>query len=238
MFFAIGLAAATLAQSFNIDFDIFGGDPGIGNGVPSASFGAAAGQPGFWNRFSNGTDPRVVRGLDGTKTEIALFTVSANGSVGAIGYRFEGNTGDYALLLNDAIVVGPLIDGNEITYKFAGLQNASYLVYTYAAHVAGLLLDTPVTIPGANPTVEIVTGPMPGNAFGHLITHTIHEVNVTNGTFDIELAQPPNYPSGMCINGIQVAMVPEPTSAVGIVFGLAILLLRRSKLGSAEREKK
>jgi hypothetical protein len=93
---ALGSSSIATPQSFNIDFDIFGGDPGIGNGVPSSSFGAAASQPGFWNRFSNGTDPRAVLGLDGVKAGVTLLTAAGPGGVGAIGYRFEGNTGDYA----------------------------------------------------------------------------------------------------------------------------------------------
>lgn len=51
----LGLSASlSPAQSFNIDLDVSGGGPLVGQGVPSASFGAASGQAGVessWQCF-------------------------------------------------------------------------------------------------------------------------------------------------------------------------------------------
>ena len=220
-----GFLACASGQSFNIDIDTGSGDPGLGGGAPSAGFAGAADQPGYWNELGYGGDPQEVRGLHGGVTSVAMSAVFTAGS--ALGFRFEANTGDYALLLNDAASVGSLLDGGEITYTFAGLNAGSYEIYTYAVNVVGFAVNTPVRVPGAFEELQIVTGPMPGNSFQYLVTHGIHRIDiVAGGSFDINIVQPPNLPQGMYVNGFQVVLVAEPTSAVATIFGIAILLCR------------
>src|SRR5438105_12983852 len=83
------------AQSVNVDIDIFTGPPELGNGAPSDSFGAAANQPGRWNRtYLGGT--QSLLGLDGLPSSVTIsFTTPIGFST--LGARFEGNTGDFAL---------------------------------------------------------------------------------------------------------------------------------------------
>lgn len=227
-------------QSFNIDLNMVGGSPQLGAGTPSETFGAAAGQAGFWNGVGALVgSPISLSDLLGNTTDATVLKTADNpGGVG--GFSFTGNTGDFALLLNDAEQVATLVSGGNLTYTFSGLASGAYDVYTYAAHRAGAFSATPVFVPEAvTSNTQIVTGPMPGNAFQYLITHSIHRVVLqAGGEFHISITQPPNHSQGMNVNGIQIVAVPEPSSALGIAFGAAIVLLRRSKLGTAERERK
>lgn len=232
----LGTAGFACGQSFNIDLDVGFGDPGIGHGAPSSSFGGAADQPGFWNRFGFGGLPQVIAGLDGLPTGAALSSVTSSGSSFGGGFAFMANTEDYALLLNDAASVGTQVQGGNITYTFAGLLPGQYAVFTYAANVNGIAINTPVTIIGAIPVSETVTGPMPGNALVHLITHSIHQVEVdVNGTFQIEFIQPPGMHTNMNVNGFQVALVSETNSTIALMLGISLCFMRRrSKLDFVE----
>ncbi len=93
-----------------MDLDVAVGDPGIGNGAPSSSFGDAAGQPGFWNRFGFGGVPVPIAGLGGESTVVWMDAEYTGQVGGGGGFAFAGNTGDYALLLNDAATVGSILD--------------------------------------------------------------------------------------------------------------------------------
>jgi hypothetical protein len=233
LLFSCWMTRSAHGQSFNIDIDIFFGDPGLGNGAPSASFGAAAGQQGFWNRCAYVGDPQSLSDLDGNATGVQMsYTTGKAGSGGGHASSVTGNTGDYALLLNDSVSVAPLLDGGHLTYLFSGLQAGQYRVYTYAVNIGGGFMPTPVEVFGGTPPVEIVTGPMPVNSFQHLITHSIHDVNVfPSGELNLRIVQPPNSPFSMQINGFQIVTVPEVSSRIVVGFGAAIVLLRRAKTG-------
>jgi hypothetical protein len=98
-------------------------------------------------------------------------------------------------------------------------------VFTYAINATGATIATPVTIIGGMPVTEIVTGPMPGNAFEHLVTHSIHRVAVVQGEpLNIDFDQPPNMQTNMHINGFQVKMVPELSPIYPVAFGLILIL--------------
>lgn len=229
-FTAICAAATACAQSFNVDIDIFFGDPSLGNGAPSPSFGGAAGQQGFWNRCAYVGDPQSLSDLAGNGTGVQMsYTTGKAGSGGAGASSVTGNSGDYALLLNDSVSVAPLVDGGHLTYRFTGLQPGQYRMYTYAVNIGGALMPTPVEVFGGVPSVEVVTGPMPGNSLVHLITHSIQEVGVgPSGDFQLRIVQPPNSPFSMQINGFQLVMVPELNS--GIVVGFGMLILGASRI--------
>jgi hypothetical protein len=114
--FAIGSTSVAAGQSFNIDFDIFFGEPYIGNGAPSPSFGAAAGQPGYWNRIPsvNGGLPMPLVDLAGGATGATILKTADNPG-GAGGFNFAGNTGDFAPLLNDVERVATTLSGGTLT---------------------------------------------------------------------------------------------------------------------------
>ncbi|HMS55218.1 MAG TPA: hypothetical protein PKA27_07425, partial [Fimbriimonadaceae bacterium] len=80
------LTSVSLAQSFNIDLDIGSGSALVGNGAPSAAFGAASGQAGFWNRIDSATHTSqwTLAGLDEVQTS-ARMTNTFTGGGGRVG---------------------------------------------------------------------------------------------------------------------------------------------------------
>jgi hypothetical protein len=164
-----------------------------------------------------------MRDITGQPTSVVMSLRVDFGQFGGGGeFFFEGNTGDYARLLNDADGVGTILQGCGLTCIFSGLEAGAYDIYTYAVNTRGDYVVTPVTIPGAiGGATQIVTGPMPGNAFEYLITHSIHRVVIKPGQdLQIQFYQPPNT-GAQDINGFQFVPVPEPRP----IFSLAILSL-------------
>ena len=224
MILCLGLAAigsvSAPAQSFNIDLDIGVGDATIGNGAPSSAFPGAAGQAGFWNTVTaNGPhNLTALFGLDGGLTGVHMQATGGIG--GALGYNNPLNTGDYALLLNDSADVG-----NEVDYHFSGLIPGHYLIYTYAVKENPPNVRATVTVPGATIPVQTVAGPMPGNTFMLGVTHSVHDLQQTGTSFEIEVSGsgPPN-PQ---VNGFQIVAVPEPATLSA--FSIGLIFLRRRK---------
>ena len=220
---ALALSCGASAQSFNLDLDIFFGSPAVGNGAPAPGFPGAAGQPGFWNRvYLNDQGPTPLVGLDGLPTNV-VYTAEG-GLGGGIGFNNPSNTGDYALLLNDAAQIGYPLGYNA--YVFTGLTPGPYRVFTYAVRPSGTTVNASVYVPGstsANP--QVVTGPMPGNAFQYLITHAIHDVSV-DSVLTVRISGP--WIPGTYVNGFQIVAVPEPAGAISVSLGI-LLFLRRKK---------
>ena len=223
----LGFAAAFvpklgLGQSFNVDLDAFGGPPEAGNGAPSASFGAAANQPGVWNRVRanhTGTSPLV--NLSGNSTAVLFDAVLISG--GGLAFNNPANTGDFALLLNDVGEVEP-----SGTYAFRGLQNGIYRIVTYAVTPPGRVESTEVFVPGAQaPNPQFVTGPMPGNSFALGITHSDHIVATTDGNLLINIRSL-SHPSAY-INGFQLILVPEPSGTAFLILSLCWLVNKNKK---------
>lgn len=219
--------ALTLGQSFNIDLDIFFGPPSGGNGAPSPAFGAAANQPGNWNRVSatGPTTPIALLDLAGKATSAIM---QASGSTGdAVGFNNPQNTGDYALLQNDFADIISI--GHEIVYTFRDMTNGTYLVYTYASIPSGGFNRNEVSVAGAlPPNPLVVTGPMPANQFGLLLTHSVHEVRVTDGLLQLSVRE---VDAMGAVNGFQLVLVPEPSGVIclGVLASIG-LAYRRKRL--------
>jgi hypothetical protein len=221
--------AISYGQAFNIDLDVGTGDPEQGNGAPSSSFGAAASQPGHWNRVGFGTASAPLLDTMGASTSVVL-SVDYFGFAGGVGFRNKTNTGDFALLLNDALQVGVFSQGGAKEFFFTGLASGSYFVYTYSVSPAGHLVKAPIYIEQATQhQTQIVTGPMPGNSFGYLVTHSIHEVMVGPQGFSVYIEQPPNLMNSMYVNGFQIVPVPEPTSLIVVSLLCPLLFMRRRR---------
>jgi hypothetical protein len=124
--------------------------------------------------------------------------------------------------------VNTTVQGGSLIYTLAGLEPGSYHVYTYAANPNGSFIETPITVPEAvSNNTQVVTGPMPGNSFKYLVTHSLHQVEVTTGsTFRITASQPPGMHANSEINGFQIVPVPEPNSAIVIAGLLAFSAIR------------
>lgn len=214
------IASAALASAqFNIDLNSEFVPPELGGGAPSSSFGAAANQAGFWNLIpAQGNPPLLLRGLSGELTSVSLTGPTGGGGGGN---NFSGNTGDFALLLNDGRIVA-----STSSWTISGLTPGRYQVWTYVVFPGIEMIPADVTVPGSitsNP--QRVSGPMPGNSFELGITYSLHEIDV-NGDLVIRVDRITESPM---VNGFQIVAVPEPgTTAVALV-GLASLVARKRK---------
>lgn len=214
---ALGLISVAQAQSFNVDVDIFNGNPLGGAGAPSPGFGAAAGQTGFWNALP----AQIINGfglldVQGNATGV---TVNCTGSGGAFGFNNPSNGGDFNLLLNDADAIGT----GGLTYTLNGLAPGTYRIFTYSVRPNVTVGSSDITVPGAVvPTVH-VTGVMPGNSFVLGVTHSIHDITLTGGALQIRAAGT----AGDYVNGFQIVSVPEPTTLSLVGLGALMSLRRR-----------
>jgi hypothetical protein len=226
----VGAMAAPIAisQGFNIDLDET--TSGNWSGAPSISFGGAVGQGGHWNRIDETErGPVSLRTLDGSITDVFFSLYSQLGPVFGVATSVTGNTGDYALLLNDAAEVGTVVQGGTLEYTFEGLSVGEYDVVTYAVSPRGGSTPTAVTVVGsstANP--QVVTGPMPGNGFTLGITHSVHRLSLSPGAaLSIVVHQPPGIQLPFPVNGFQIVPVPESPSRLGMLGGLMLIFLRK-----------
>lgn len=193
---AVLSASTCLSQGFNIDFD--------GNGLPRPAFGAAANQPGFWN-YASYLGPLL--GLDGNRTTV--FMKIGRGGGGSSGSNYNpANTGEFAKLLNDAAQVGTIGQGGTMHMTFSGLQQGEYDVYTYSVLPFGDVTYAPIFVPQAvERQLQVVTGPMPGNSFEYLVTHSVHRVELRSGSpLEIIIEREPNSPNA-AINGVQIVPI-------------------------------
>ena len=216
------IPALGVGQSFNVDLDAFGGPPEGGNGAPSASFGAAANQAGFWNRvYAARNDAVPLNDLLGQPTSVTMDPDGGTGS--GLSYNQPLNTGDYALLLNDVGNPEP-----QVTYTFSGLVAGSYRVVTYGANPNLRVERNQVLVPGAqSPNPQVVTGPMPGNSFVLGITHSVHEITITGNSLVIDVRSL-DFPTAS-VNGFQLVLVPEPFGASILILGLSWLVNKKKK---------
>ncbi len=191
----------------NVDIDAPGTPPQAGGGRPSSSFAAAGGQPGYWNAIPLlHQGPLPLFGLGGEPTTAAL---SMAGGYTGLAYNLPINTGDFALLLNDATQIGEFL-----RYTVSGLEPGRYIVYTYSAKPNGQYGEADITVLGATaPNPQRVSGIMPGNRLEYLLTHSIHEVDIQGGELQIRSVAP--WPNGF-INGFQIVPVTEPCALLAL----------------------
>ncbi|MBV6504454.1 MAG: hypothetical protein AKCLJLPJ_02601 [Fimbriimonadales bacterium] len=226
----LALVAALFGQSvdavgWNVDFDTRSSPPAVGGGVPSDLFGAASGQTGRWNSVTvvaNVTQTLVD--LLGNPTGVVYHGDGMSGGGG--GYNDPYNVGDYRLLMNDYNNTEP-----HGWFYLTGVPNGRYRVYTYAAHPIREYRPLRISVSGADPgqNPQMVTGPLVPNQFEHLITHSIHDITVSDGTIRWDLLNEPWVP-GVVINGFQVVPVPEPGGLITMGGALAALLVWRRRI--------
>jgi hypothetical protein len=214
------------AQSFNIDIDSPTSPPTLGGGVPSSGFGAAPNQPGVWNSYPATSNPIALLDLSGGATGAAVDVTATSTSVTVLAFNNPSNTGDFALLFNDGSQIGTTLQGGTRTYSFSGLLNGPYSVVTYTGRPQGTNGDLFVDIPGSNEGSLQATGIPTGNTFTLGVTHVIHTLNVTTGSFDINLTDIAGDPAGY-VGGFQLTLVPEPSVVGAGLIGLLLLGRRR-----------
>jgi hypothetical protein len=210
------------AQSFNVDISL-DGNPSVGGGVPSDSFGAAANQPGRWNYLDVVGIRESLFDLQGNVVPVSISTATSGGSLQGGGFANPSNTGDYAKLLNDEGTVS----GAWRSWTFNGLANGSYRVVTYAVRPSPVFTTALVTISNSiTPNPQVAQGIMPGNQLILGLTHTVHEANVVNSQLVITVSRPVGGEI-VCVNGFQLTAVPEPISVIALTFALGGYILRK-----------
>jgi hypothetical protein len=127
--------------------------------------------------------------------------------------------------------VAPQLDGGGFICTFHDLEPGEYQLYTYAVSPIGDYAETPVYVPGSiGKQTQVVTGPMPGNSFEYLITHSIHLVQIEGGEdLEVQFYEPPNT-GAQFVNGFQIVPVPEPSGFSIVIFGFLFVLLWRRRI--------
>ncbi len=209
----LSLDSSALAQSFNVDV---GANTTFG--VPSASYGAAAGSPGIWNGFSAttiGSAPLVD--LAGAPSAVTLSIVGGQGD-----FQFDNpaTTGDDQALMDDTGDLNLASGGfDTATYTFLGLANGRYRVYVYAWAPDTPAFTTDVLARGGEPCVETCGGQGWTGTHVEGATYVVQDVVVSTGALSVDLAT--NLGWGSC-NGIQLVKRPSlgiETSTLGVITG-------------------
>lgn len=210
-------------QSFNIDLDELFGSDQTGNGAPSPVFGAAAFQPGVWNRVdaSGPVDPVVLLGLDGGTSGCRMV---ASRPTPSGGFNNHNLSGDFRLLMADYGFIG-----QPMHYHFSGFQPGRYLVYTYGGNVQGTVRNLLVSVPGSSTSEQIITGPVDSNEFVEGLNYCRHTLDLTGNEFEMDVTTDNQFPAE--IHGFQIVYSPVPEPGAGIVLVVAFggYRLRRRK---------
>ncbi|MFN0243963.1 MAG: hypothetical protein ACKVWV_13825 [Planctomycetota bacterium] len=172
---ALLTARAAVAQDFNVDFGAF--PPGTG--LPPATYGAAAAQPGVWNEIvaAQLASPFALVDLAGNATGVQI-SGSPVQSFSDYAHDHALTTGGDGQLLDDFLVL--LSSGGLLV---TGLTPGDYLAYTYAVDT-----DIPVAShisvfgspDGSMSTTSTVTGQL---QLG--LNYALHRVHVANGNLAI-----------------------------------------------------
>jgi hypothetical protein len=211
------------ASSLNIDFFY----PTTAFSLLPNTYGAAAGQPGFWNSplIPGPIGPLPLFDLTGGPT-IATMSVSAFNS------NFQNPfsvPGDDANLLSDYFYTS---GGGAYSVSFAGLQNGTYTVFLYAPNATNVAIGggningvnypytpallTPIQVPGLFPGQNFIV---------------VNGVVVSNGTMLIQNNGGVLFDYGL--SGLQLRLtptdtpVPEPATMLLVGTGLAFVIRRR-----------
>jgi hypothetical protein len=221
----VALAALHLAGAPAARADFINIDYATEFGTPSAAYGGAANQPGFWNNPATGTSaPQALRDLSGAPTGVTIAMSPARGS---FSFSNPGPVGDERALMDDLVDLG---SAGTTTFTIHGLTAGTYNIYTYAWAPDSDTYRTGVSVNGS--PVQIVGGAWPGGQVQG-ITYDQQTVTINPGQ---DLVVAATVVSGFgSINGFQIAQpvaVPEPgtlaLSGVGVVLlGLRLTLAGR-----------
>lgn len=197
------LASPALAQGVNVA--LFSDTVG-----PSQSFGAAANQPGVWNRVVATTSAQIpLVDLAGAPTTITVTKLDTANTVFAVQIDNPATTGDDELLMD--YLADPEPTG---TWIVEGLRSGAYSVYSYAWAPDSSTYISGVTVNGG--TESNVGGAWPG---GYILgtTHALDFVFVpAGGAIMITVRGVSGCPCGS-FNGFQLK--PNVTPSSGYCFG-------------------
>ena len=224
---ALALSPSAFAQSFNFTVST---STGPGAVLPSESYGAAAGQAGYWNSHVgtiNAGQSVSLLDLNGTDTDVSFTSSSQffalSGTLNLVG----ASPDDLGLLAGNWDISGSAGLADQATFTFTGLASGMYDIYTYALSPSSATQFTRVNVNApaqdGEPGVQVVGGAFGGNLeLG--ITHSLHQaIQVTDGTLVIN-ADSVNFGQ---IAGFQIQMIPAPGALA--LLGVAGLATRRRR---------
>ncbi|MGE3107755.1 MAG: hypothetical protein AB7G11_03370 [Phycisphaerales bacterium] len=200
------------AVGFNVDMNR---TVGTGSGVPSASYGAASGQAGFWNNFIVGGASTIsLSGLTGAPSGVSLTRVAGAGIQsgcpgGTIPLDFSRLMCDY-----DYAVAGVV---NPVEYRFDNLLPGGYAVITYAGRADNAAtFQTQLWINNTFVGQDNITGPVTGGTFTLGVTHTQRNVTISPGDSLRVIARDNSGEFGdpVSIAGIQLIRVADPIANI------------------------
>ncbi len=195
------------AASMNVDI----GSPTAGFGVPTSTYGAAAGTPGVWNARSVATSSGMLNDLAGVPCNAVLTRTGTN--LADFAFNNTGTTGDDERLLDDAQDVGGT--GGTTTWTFSNLFGGNYTVYTYAWAPDSATFVSTVSVAGSADPAQNVGGAWAGaHALG--LTYARHMVTgvASGGSIAITVATNSGFAT---LNGFQI--VREGASYTSYCFG-------------------
>jgi hypothetical protein len=202
-----GSVALAFSQSFNISLECSSGSQGqYGFDVPTAAFGAAAHQYGYWNDCpaTVGIWPllpmrvELLRDIAGRPTLVTLTRGHPGGGAGWWNPQvFNQTSGDYAALMTDAR------EWPDDVLTVTNLQPGNYTIYTYAVPPSNAPRHASVFVENStsqNP--QQVLGPLHGNVLIQFQTHAVHDV-VVSGTGTLRIRVSPIESFDTYVNGFQ-----------------------------------
>lgn len=206
-----GIACSTLAgaASFNIDL--------IGAAAPSATYGAAALQSGYWNLVQN--SPFALLDVDGNTTGVSL---SFPGATWPGTFDHSGTSGDDELLMDDFMNWSP---SGSMPFTVQDLPAGSYHFYSYSFAPNGN--NSSVDIAGSPEGFQLLGGTWPSShQLG--VTYALHTVTLTQLS-DVTINVGVWNAAWGGFNGLQIVQVPEPTTIRLLALtGLALARRRRT----------
>lgn len=209
----LATVGSVMGQSLNVDINRA---TGSGNGVPSSSYGAAAGQPGVWNNVAPGSSGTVVLvGLDGNGSGV---TLTRDGGGGGSANTVPGASSDYGKLMWD-YQYGITPTGSAVA-TLNGVDQGLYRLYVYAYlpgesgywvdnfgynvyHTSYISVEMPVQTVGSGNT----SGPAGPDVFQEGVTHAVIDLLVPAGapSIVVEVRTDISYDLSYCaLNGLQL----------------------------------
>lgn len=208
---ALALTVPTAAaQSFNLDV---GMNLAALAGIPDASYGAAASQPGVWDGVMPSFTAVALVDIDGTTPGVTVRSDATSTFNVFPGVMVPGSN---QMLMEDFHLTPNL--NTASTWTFEGLADAEYTLYTYASDPSLPLLQTEISVIGSSDPAQVVGAGWPGfHALGQ--TYSRHVVTVTDGTLTVVANAVGGQLETGVINGFQ--LVETGSAGIGTAYCMA-----------------
>jgi PEP-CTERM motif len=199
-------SCSSMGQSVYIDFSDW-------EGSTTETYGAAA-EPGVWNTYTTADDfPGSLLSTRGVGTDVTIAISGIGSGTRLFSANKPDTFGDNTATIKDYMYS----TGFDMTIMLAGLENSVYRVYTYSVFdsVYSASNDTYVWVQGDSNSLQEIDGEWTG-ALEAGITHSLHNVIVTEGNLQIDLLG-----VTATINALQIVQIPAPSTLGLLAVGLA-----------------